>query len=150
MFNFINYVNFGYFILSFFLYISDSDSMILWTSVLLAICCGSHLIYAQNSADRQKTVNLNEPIVCDCGFEDENNNLWTDVWYADYGLYQTSLQHDPHYLVMDYTVGAKYKGTMERVFSPGNVKLSQGGGITLSVNQNSNGKYTSAAIGTKR
>jgi hypothetical protein len=129
--------------------------MIIWTFLPLAIFCGSHLIYAQNSEEdsnpnRQKIVNLNEAVVCDCGFEDEYNKVWTNIWYADYGLYKTNLQHDPHYMVMDYTVGAKHKNTMERVFSPGNVKLTQGGGITLSVNQNDNGKYTSAAIGTKR
>lgn len=128
--------------------------MIIWTFLLLAVCCGSHLVYAQNStnnnADRQKTVNLNEAVVCDCGFVDENDNLWTDIWYADYGLYKTNLQRDPHYLVMDYTVGAKHKDTMERVFTPGNVKLTESGGVILSVVQGDGGKYSSAAIGTKR
>ncbi|KAI7908201.1 concanavalin A-like lectin/glucanase domain-containing protein [Cokeromyces recurvatus] len=51
---------------------------------------------------------------------------------------------------MDYTVGPKHKGSLQRVFSRNNVKVNEDGGITLSVNKNSNGRYTSAAIGTKR
>ncbi|GAA5799491.1 hypothetical protein HPULCUR_004907 [Helicostylum pulchrum] len=94
--------------------------------------------------------NADKPIVCDCGFIDENNLVWSNVWHADYGLYKSSLQFDRNYLVMDYTVSAKYKDTLDRIFSPGNVKLSKDDGITLSVQKESNGKYTSAAVGTKR
>ncbi|CAO0801231.1 unnamed protein product [Mucor circinelloides] len=130
--------------------------MLIW-SILLVVVVFCHMSQGQrpqnNNTDptsKQKTINLSEAVVCDCGFEDENHNLWTDVWYADYGLYKSSLQYDPHYLVMDYTVGAKHKDTLARVFSPSNVKLTHEGGITLSVKQNGDGKYTSAAIGTKR
>lgn len=130
--------------------------MFIWP-ILFVVVVFSHIGHAQKSQNnntdptaQQKTINLSDAVICDCGFEDENHNLWTDVWYADYGLYKSSLQYDPHYLVMDYTVGAKHKDTLERVFSPSNVKLTNEGGITLSVKKNSDGKYTSAAIGTKR
>jgi hypothetical protein len=99
---------------------------------------------------KQQNINLNDPIICDCGFIDESNNVWADIWHANYGLYKSSLQYDRHYLVMDYTVNAKHKNTLDRIFSPSNVKLSNTAGITLSVQKDSNGKYTSAAVGTKR
>lgn len=90
------------------------------------------------------------PIICDCGFIDENNLVWSNVWYADYGLYKSSLQYDRNYLVMDYTISAKHQNTLDRVFTPSNVKLSKEDGITLSVQKDADGKYTSAAVGTKR
>lgn len=102
-------------------------------------------------AQQSKTLlSLNEPVVCDCGFIDENSNVWSDVWYADYGTYKSNLQYDRNYVVMDYTVSAKHNNTIDRVFTRNNVKLSQTDGITLSVQKSSNGKYTSAAVGTKR
>ncbi|KAG2202450.1 hypothetical protein INT46_002245 [Mucor plumbeus] len=125
--------------------------------ILFVVVVFSHIGHAQrpqnnntDSTTKQTTINLSEAVVCDCGFQDENNNLWTDIWYADYGSYKSSLQYDPHYLVMDYTVKAKYKDTLARVFSPSNVKLTHESGITLSVKKNNDGIYTSAAIGTKR
>ncbi|KAI7881723.1 concanavalin A-like lectin/glucanase domain-containing protein [Mucor mucedo] len=51
---------------------------------------------------------------------------------------------------MDYTVNAKHNNTIDRVFVPSNVKLSQTDGITLSVQKDAQGRYTSAAVGTKR
>lgn len=100
--------------------------------------------------ETKNQLSLDEPVVCDCGFIDEDNNVWSDVWYADYGTYKSNLQYDRNYVVMDYTVNAKHKNTMDRVFVPNNVKLSQTDGITLSVQKDANGKYTSAAVGTKR
>lgn len=95
-------------------------------------------------------VKAQEPIVCDCGYVDEYNNVWSELWYADYGNYRSSLHYDRHYQVMDYTVSAKHKDTLDRVFSPGNVKVSSTEGITLTVQKDKNGRYTSAALGTKR
>lgn len=105
----------------------------------------------QEPTSKNKNISsLEDPVVCDCGFIDEDNNVWSDVWYADYGTYKSNLQYDRNYVVMDYTVSAKYKNTLDRIFTPSNVKLSQTDGITLTVQKNSNGKYTSAAVGTKR
>ncbi|KAI9483227.1 MAG: concanavalin A-like lectin/glucanase domain-containing protein [Benjaminiella poitrasii] len=124
-------------------------------SCFIIICSWANLIDAVKSSNNdpsssQKTVSLNDTVICDCGFEDENHRVWTDIWYADYSVYKTNLQYDPHYMVMDYTVGPKQEGSLQRVFSRSNVKIDNNGGITLSVNQDTNGKYTSAAIGTKR
>ncbi|KAI9245741.1 concanavalin A-like lectin/glucanase domain-containing protein [Sporodiniella umbellata] len=49
---------------------------------------------------------------------------------------------------MDYTVQSKAKNSLDRIFSPHNVKLTLQG-LSLSVKKNQN-KYTSASIGTKR
>ncbi|KAI8097941.1 concanavalin A-like lectin/glucanase domain-containing protein [Gilbertella persicaria] len=121
---------------------------------LVALLCVPYIVCIENQNNdpttQDKIVNLNEAVVCDCGFEDENHNIWSSVWYADYSLYKSNLQYDPHYLVMDYTVDAKHNDTLERVFSPGNVKMNQNGGIVLSVKKGMNGKYSSAAIGTRR
>lgn len=104
----------------------------------------------QNLIAKQNTTKLNEPVVCDCGYQDEFNNVWSELWNADYKTYKSSLHYDRHYVVMDYTVGSKHKDTLERVFVPDNVKVSQTDGITLSVKKNSDGKFTSAALGTRR
>lgn len=119
--------------------------------VSLLLLLGSSTIYAQQEEPtKQQIINLNDPIVCDCGYIDENNNLWGDIWHANYGNYKSSLQYDHHYLVMDYTVNAKNNNTLDRIFSPNNVQLSKENGITLSVQKDSAGRYTSAAVGTKR
>lgn len=103
-----------------------------------------------NPSTKKGIVNLEEPIVCDCGYQDEFNNVWSELWYADYGNYRSSLHYDRHYQVMDYTVNAKHKDTLDRVFSPRNVKVSNTDGITLTVQKDKDGRYTSAALGTKR
>jgi hypothetical protein len=126
--------------------------MLFWCVFLLfcGVLSTANAQQEQNLVARQNTANSNEPIVCDCGYVDESNNIWTQLWNADYKNYRSSLHYDHHYLVMDYTVGAKHKDTLERVFTPSNVKVTQTDGITLSVKRNSDGKYTSAALGTKR
>lgn len=115
------------------------------------------LIQAQDTNDTssdnnafQRTINVQEAVVCDCGFIDENNNVWTDIWYANFQNYNTALQYDPHYQLMDYTVGVKHKDAFERVFKPANVKKNINGSIALSVKKSKDGQFTSAAFGTKR
>lgn len=98
----------------------------------------------------QRNINVQEAVVCDCGFIDENNNVWTDVWYANFEHYNSALQYDPHYQLMDYTVGVKHQDAFERVFKPNNVKKNNNGSIALTVKKNKNGQFTSAAFGTKR
>jgi hypothetical protein len=119
-------------------------------SVLLLLLYTATIYAQQQQPTKQRTVKLNDPIVCDCGYIDESNNLWQDIWLANYGKYKSSLQYDHNYLVMDYTVNAKHNNTLNRIFSPDNVKLSKSDGISLTVQKNSAGEYTSAAVGTKR
>lgn len=97
------------------------------------------------------------PVTCDCGFRDENNNIWTNVWYADYQQTEGNTYHaatamdlkrDKHYLVMDYTMKRdNYNYT--RIFSKNNVNLSPES-AQLIVRSNDNGDMTSASFGTER
>jgi hypothetical protein len=119
-----------------------------WSSILFTLIV-LQKIKAQQLQTPPAAISLNEPIICDCGFEDENANVWSNVWYANYSSYQTRLQHDHFYQVMDFTVDAKYENTWNRVFSPHNVKLT-GEGVRLTVKQQTPGVYTSASVGTKR
>lgn len=97
------------------------------------------------SLGAQKT----EPVVCDCGFIDENNQVWSNVWYADYSKYKSIARNDQYYQIMDYTLHAKGKNSFDRVFSANNIKLSAQG-MSLTVKKNTDNKYTSASIGTRR
>ncbi|KAI9483160.1 MAG: concanavalin A-like lectin/glucanase domain-containing protein [Benjaminiella poitrasii] len=110
------------------------------------------LIFAleEDRTSAQEIVQLNDTVICDCGFEDENHRFWTHGWISDYGAYKTNLEQDPQYLVMDHTMNPKQNGSLQRVFSRKNVIIDNQGDMTLTVNQISKGNYTSAAIGTKR
>lgn len=97
-----------------------------------------------------------EPVVCDCGFQDENGRIWSEIWHSDYNTYKANLQKDKNYVVMNYTVPPKHDDTLERLFDPANVQLaSQDGessfsGLQLAVRKQDNGQFTSASFGTKR
>ncbi|CAO3595776.1 unnamed protein product [Absidia cylindrospora] len=96
-------------------------------------------------------------ITCDCGFRDENNNVWTNVWFSDYQQSEGNVYHDAtamdlkrdkNYLVMDYTMKREnYNYT--RIFSKNNVNLSPQS-AQLIVRSNSDGDMTSASFGTER
>ncbi|KAG1468135.1 hypothetical protein G6F56_004016 [Rhizopus delemar] len=90
-----------------------------------------------------------EPVVCDCGFMDENYQVWSNIWYSDYSKYKSITHNDQYYQVMDYTIKSKAKNTIDRVFSPNNIKLNAQG-MTLTVKKDGQDKYSSASIGTKR
>ena len=96
------------------------------------------------------TVVAQEPVVCDCGFQDEYDRVWNEIWYADYASYNTDLQKDKNYLVMDYTVPAKHVNTIDRIFDPNNVQVIEDGGIHLNVKKTDTGGFTSASFGTRR
>lgn len=91
-----------------------------------------------------------DPVVCDCGFRDENNHVWSEIWYADYSTYKVNVHKDVHYVVMDYTVNAKYNNTLNRVFDPTNVQVDENGQVQLAVRKLNDNEYTSASFGTRR
>ncbi|CAO3663415.1 hypothetical protein CU097_010881 [Rhizopus azygosporus] len=89
-----------------------------------------------------------EPVVCDCGFIDENDQIWHNIWYADYRRYTHISRNDAYYQLMDYTVPPKQNDTLARIFSPQNIEMDAHG-LSLRV-KGQKDKYTSAAIGTRR
>ncbi|KAH8555900.1 concanavalin A-like lectin/glucanase domain-containing protein [Umbelopsis sp. PMI_123] len=89
-----------------------------------------------------------EPIVCDCGFTDENNNNWSNVWHADFSTYKDSIHVDNNYRVSSYTIPAKHVNTYDRVFSQGNTDILDGN-LQLSVTNN-NGDIKCGSISTSR
>lgn len=113
--------------------------------MMLAYVLSSMLLVQRFVASQQQ-----QPVVCDCGFQDEHGRIWTNIWYADYHRYPANLHQDTNYVVMNYTVNAKYKDTLDRVFDPDNVQWSEDG-VELLVRKATNGQnYTSASFGTKR
>ncbi|KAI9311935.1 concanavalin A-like lectin/glucanase domain-containing protein [Dichotomocladium elegans] len=118
-------------------------------SLLVAVVLQLSLLAATGAASEQE--DSLGPIVCDCGFIDENGRVWSEVWHSDYSTYKASLQQDKNYIVMDYTVRAKYENTLDRVFSPANVQLnSDWGGVELVVRKQADNRFTSASFGTRR
>lgn len=115
-------------------------------SLLLTTLAASLLVQAKVPRQLEEE----SAVVCDCGFQDEANRVWSDIWYADYDSYRADLQKDTNYVVMDYTVSAKHPNTFDRVFDPNNVHVNEDGGIQLKVRKADNGLYTSASFGTKR
>ncbi|KAI7876116.1 concanavalin A-like lectin/glucanase [Lichtheimia hyalospora FSU 10163] len=97
-----------------------------------------------------------DAVVCDCGFQDENGRIWSEIWHSDYNSYKANLHKDKHYVVMNYTVPPKYSNTLERLFDPANVQLashddqSSYSGLQLAVRKQDDGQFTSASFGTKR
>lgn len=97
-----------------------------------------------------------DAVVCDCGFQDENGRIWSEIWHSNYNTYKANLQKDKNYVVMNYTVPAKYSDTMNRLFDPANVQLasqddeSSYSGLQLAVRKQEDGQFTSASFGTKR
>lgn len=91
------------------------------------------------------------PITCDCGFIDENGNLWTSVWYSNYQRNDSiRLQHDKNFMVMDYSLGkSRQDSNYDRVFQKNNVDLTSDG-AQLFVRTDENGKPSSASFGTFR
>ncbi|SAM00839.1 hypothetical protein [Absidia glauca] len=98
------------------------------------------------------------PVTCDCGFRDENSNIWSNVWYSNYQQandgHEGSMKSDPtratdkNYMVMDYSVqrpGSDYK----RIFSKNNVNMTPQS-AQLIVRSNDAGEMTSASFGTQR
>ncbi|KAI9287740.1 concanavalin A-like lectin/glucanase domain-containing protein [Umbelopsis sp. AD052] len=87
-----------------------------------------------------------EPIVCDCGFTDENNNYWSNVWHSDFTTYQESIHLDSNYVVSTFTIPAKRENTLDRVFSKDNADILNGH-LRLAVT-NDNGDVKCGSIST--
>lgn len=115
------------------------------SSLLLLLALPPTTTLAQTSSSSSS-----DPVVCDCGFRDENNHVWSEIWYADYSNYKSNLHKDAHYVVMDYTVNAKHKDTLNRVFDPNNVQIDEQGQVQLAVRKVNDNEYTSASFGTRR
>jgi hypothetical protein len=89
-----------------------------------------------------------EPIVCDCGFTDENNNYWSNVWHSDFSTYQDSIQVDNNYVISTFTIPAKRENALNRVFSKDNAEILDGR-LRLAVT-NDNGDIKCGSISTSR
>ncbi|OAD70458.1 glycoside hydrolase family 16 protein [Phycomyces blakesleeanus NRRL 1555(-)] len=86
---------------------------------------------------------------CDCGFKDENDRIWTNMWFEDYTKDIASPHEDHDYLVMNYTVKSIRPTTLDRLFDPNNVQLTDGG-IDMTVKSDDSGTFTSASFGSRR
>lgn len=89
-----------------------------------------------------------EPITCDCGFTDENNNYWSNVWHSDFSTYQDSIHVDSNFVISTYTIPAKHENTLSRVFSKDNADILDGR-LRLAVS-NDNGNIKCGSISTSR
>lgn len=89
-----------------------------------------------------------EPITCDCGFTDENNNYWSNVWHSDFSSYQDSIEIDSNYVISTYTIPSKHANTLDRVFSKSNADILDGR-LRLAVS-NDNGNIKCGSISTSR
>lgn len=126
--------------------------MLLWVAIvalILSIKCTCQTLDDEFVFHRKSS--NQEAIICDCGFIDENNQIWSDIWYANFENYRSSIQADPHYQIMNYTVRAKNEEAFARTFERKNVDMNDhGGNVKVSVTKSSNGNYTSGSLGTKR
>lgn len=89
-----------------------------------------------------------EPITCDCGFTDENNNYWSNVWHSDFSSYQDSIHVDSNFVISTFTIPAKHENTLDRVFSKDNADILDGR-LRLAVS-NDNGDIKCGSISTSR
>lgn len=89
-----------------------------------------------------------DPFVCDCGFTDESNMAWTDVWHADFSKYPVDIGLDSNYAIHSYTTPAKHENTIDRVYGRDNAAINNGV-LELTV-RNNNGVITNGALSTAR
>ncbi|KAG2171782.1 hypothetical protein INT43_008162, partial [Umbelopsis isabellina] len=89
-----------------------------------------------------------DPLVCDCGFTDESNMAWTDVWHADFSKYPVDIGLDNNYAIHSYTTPAKHENTIDRVYGRDNAAINNGV-LELTV-RNNNGVITNGALSTSR
>ncbi|OZJ03601.1 hypothetical protein BZG36_03696 [Bifiguratus adelaidae] len=86
-----------------------------------------------------------QKVTCDCGFVQDTGDVWSSVFYTDWTTYSKDIRKDQVFSVAQYTIAAKYNGTLDRVFSHENVWTSPEG-LNLQVTS----QPTGGSVSTKR
>jgi hypothetical protein len=71
-------------------------------------------------------IELESTSSCDCGYTDNMNIYWTDMWYKDFDTNNTMISNlytQKDLFLANYEIGPKYDKTLSRIFKKENVNV---------------------------